>query len=158
MAGLEKTDLPPVSQIGIVVRDLQKTADYYTSTFGIGPFTMLDVNLDGVILRGKPGNMKIKVGFAQSGAMQIEMIQPLEGDNNLYAEFLDAKGEGIHHLGIQVDDFEAALAGMAGAGFQPVLYRNQDGFAFAYMDTDKVGGIMIELIWSGQNRVSSKAI
>ena len=80
--------LPPVSQVGLVVRDLDKTAAFYYSTFGIGPFSIMpEVKFEGVILRGQPTNAKIKVAFAQSGSLQIELIQPLEGEN-IYTEFL----------------------------------------------------------------------
>ena len=43
MAGIDelkiKLGLPPVSQIGVVVRDVNRAADYFSSVFGIGPFT-----------------------------------------------------------------------------------------------------------------------
>lgn len=148
------TKLPPVSQIGIVVKDIEKSADYYAARFDIGPFSIMEVDLDGAVLRGKPASIRMKVGFAQSGPVQLELIQPLSGDN-IYTEFLAAKGEGIHHLGFQVEDFDAMLAAFAREGVEPVFYRNRDGFAFAYMDTEKIGGVMVELLWSGKQGVQS---
>ena len=105
MANIEKVKLPPVGQVGIVVRDIRKAADYYTATFGIGPFTIIDVNMEGVLLRDKPSSSKIKSAFARSGTLQIEFIQPVEGEN-LYTEFLATNGEGLHHLGFRVEDVE----------------------------------------------------
>jgi 4-hydroxyphenylpyruvate dioxygenase-like putative hemolysin len=99
--------LPPVYQLGYVVSDIEKACKYYESIFGTGPFSdVIDVNMDGAILRGKPVDTTIKVAFVESGDVQIELIQPVEG-RNLYTEFLETRGEGIHHLGYQVEDMEA---------------------------------------------------
>ena len=140
--------LPPVSQVGIVVRDIEKTAAFYYSTFGIGPFEIVpEVKFEGVILRGSPTNAKIKVAFAQSGPVQIELIEPLEG-KNIYTEFLDSKGEGLHHLGFQVDDFDSMLAEFRIKGIEPVFWLNLGWMAFAYLDTETIGGVVFELLWS----------
>ena len=147
MVNTGKVVLPPVSQVGIVVRDIEKATEYYTATFGIGPFSIREVDMDGVMLRGKPVSTKIKAAFAQSGPLQIEFIQPVEGEN-IYTEFLASKGEGLHHLGFRVDDMEGMLAALAKEGIEPVFHRNYGFFAFAYLNTDKIGGVMFELLWS----------
>ena len=139
--------LPPVSQIGLVVRDLEKTAAFYHSTFGIGQFSIApEVRFDGVILRGQPTNSKIKVAFADSGPLQIELIQPIEGEN-IYTEFLQAGNEGLHHLGFEVDDFEGMLAKFKSRGIEPIFWHNMGFMAFAYLDTGKIGGVIVELLW-----------
>ena len=140
--------LPLVSQVGIVVRDIEETAAFYCSTFGIGPFSIVpEVKFEGVILRGQPTNARIRVAFAQSGPIQIELIQPLEGEN-IYTEFLESKGEGLHHLGFQVDEFDGMLAEFKSRGIEPVFWLDLGWMAFAYLSTDRIGGVMIELLWS----------
>ena len=148
--------LPPVRQIGIVVEDVSRVAEYYETTLGIGPFSIVDnVRLDGVLLRGRAVETAMKVAFAQSGPIQIELIEPLEGEN-IYTEFLAARGEGLHHLGFEVDDFEGTLAAFKERGIEPVFWLNMGFTAFAYLNTDAIGGVMIELLWSkkreGRNR------
>jgi len=147
MTNTGKVVLPPVSQVGIVVKDIERAAEYYTSTFGIGPFTIIDVDMEGVILQGKPIRLKIKAAFAQSGPLQIELIQPVEGEN-IYTEFLASKGEGLHHLAFQVDDLETMLAALAKKGIKPIFHHNYGFGAFAYLNTDKIGGVMFELLWT----------
>jgi methylmalonyl-CoA epimerase len=139
--------LPPVQQVCIVVKDIDRAIEYYTSTFGMGPFSAVDVDMEGVLLRGKPISTKIKVAFADSGPLQIELIQPVEG-KNIYTEFLDSKGEGLHHLGFQVDDLDAMLAELAKEGIEPIWQQRlpQFGIAFAYLNTDRIGGVIFELI------------
>jgi len=139
--------LPPVHQLGYVVSDIEKTCRYYESTFGMGPFSeVIDVDMDGAFLRGKPVKTKIKVAFAQSGDVQVEFIQPVEGEN-VYTEFLASKGDGIHHLAFQVDDMDAIKAEFAKKGFEPVFHRDMDVMEFAYFDTSEFGGLMIEFLY-----------
>ncbi|MBM3133555.1 MAG: hypothetical protein FJZ95_11080 [Chloroflexi bacterium] len=138
--------LPPVYQLGYVVRDIEKVCKYYESTFGIGPFSPpMDVNMDGAILRGRPVKTRIKVAFANSGNLQVELIQPVEGENP-YFEFLAAKGDGIHHLAFQVDDMNKAKSAFAKKGFQPIFYHDMGVMEFAYFDTSEPGGLWVEFL------------
>ena len=143
MTGLK---LPPVYQLGYVVRDIEKACGFYESTYGVGPFQVVDeVDMEGVILRGTPISTKIKVAFAKSGEIELEFIEPLEGDN-LYTEFLEAKGDGIHHLGFVVDDMEAWKKEFSAKGFEPIFHRDMVVMEFAYFDTSMFGGLMLELL------------
>jgi len=139
--------LPPVYQLGYVVRDIRKVCDYYASTFGMGPFSPpMEVNMDGAILRGRPVRCRIKVSFAQSGPLQIELIEPIEGENP-YFEFLEAKGEGIHHLAFPVEDMNAAKAAFRARGLEPVFYHDMKVMEFAYFDTSAIGGLWVEFLY-----------
>jgi methylmalonyl-CoA/ethylmalonyl-CoA epimerase len=142
-----RVKLPPVQQVCIVVEDMDRAIEYYRSIFGIGPFRVMDIDLEDVLQRGKPISTKIKVAFARSGPLQVELIQPVKGEN-IYTEFLDSKGEGLHHLGFRVDDLDAMLAELAKEGIEPVFYKAYPdaGAVFAYLNSDKIGGVMFELI------------
>ncbi len=138
--------------MGLVVRDLEKAAAFYHSAFGLGPFSIVpEVRFDGVALRGRPTDSSIKVAFADSGPLQIELIQPLEGEN-IYTEFLEAGHEGLHHLGFRVDDFDGLLAGFRQKGIEPVFWKHFGFTAFAYLDTAGVGGVVAELLWPRERR------
>ncbi len=138
--------LPPVYQLGYVVRNVEKACEFYEAIYGVGPFQVIpDVDMGGAILRGKPVETRIKVALAKSDKVEIEFIQPLQG-KNLYTEFLDAKGDGIHHLGFVVDDMNSWKAQFAARGFEPVFHRDMGVMEFAYFDTSAVGGLMLELL------------
>ena len=138
--------LPPVYQLGYVVRDIEKACRYYESVFGTGPFSdVIDVNMDGALLRGEPVETTIKVAFVDSGDVQIELIEPVLG-KNLYTEFLEKRGEGIHHLAYKVDDIEAVKAVYTEKVGAPVFSRDMGIMEFAYFDTSEVGGLMIEFL------------
>jgi len=138
--------LPPIYQLGHVVADIDKTCDFYTSTFGTGPFNIIEeVDMEGALLRGKPISTKIKVAFAKSNDVELEFIQPLEG-KNLYTEFLKTRGDGIHHLAFMVDDMNKWKKHFADKGFEPIFQHDMVVMEFAYFDTSIPGGLMLELL------------
>jgi len=142
--------LSPVHQLGYVVADIDRTVRYYESTLGIGPFNSpFEVDMSGAVFRGKRIETKIKVAFAQSGSLQLELIQPVEGQNP-YTEFLARHGDGIHHLAYIVDDMEAMKAEFAKRGYQVVFQHDMVVMEFAYYDTSEIGGLMTEVLYYRQ--------
>jgi len=139
--------LPPVEQIGIVVRDLDRAMEYYTSTFGWGPFEVHIADLNGVLYRGQLSDCKLKLAMTRSGPIEIELIQVLEGETP-HTEFLRERGEGLHHLRFRIPDLDTILAEWAKLGIRPIWSKSypEFGVAFAYMDTTAIGGVMTELI------------
>lgn len=141
-----------ISQIALVVPDLDAAVENFWSLFGIGPwhyYTYGKPVLKKMSYRGKAGNYRMRIALAWIGALRIELIQQVEGQS-VYADFVQAHGYGVHHLGVLVDDMASALkqAGamgipmtMDGAGF------GQDGDGhYAYLDTEGRLGTTIELI------------
>ena len=146
-------ELPAVSQIGILVNNAEKTAEYYTLTFGIGPFTILDIDMpEGSMLRGKPATGKLRIAIAKMGPVDIELIQVLEGAE-YYAEILRHKGEGLHHLGMRINDsdaYENLLAELANREIEPSFRVDSPGVSCAYLET--MGGLTIEPIYIGKRK------
>ncbi|MDM8000075.1 MAG: VOC family protein [Dehalococcoidia bacterium] len=137
--------LPPVEQIGIVVSDVDQAVKYFTSAFGWGPFKVSESQLKGVSYEGRTGDCRLKMAFAKSGNIEIELIQVLEGETP-HSHFLRRHGEGMHHLRFRVDDCDATVMALAGEGIEPLWGQRYPGIAaFAYMKTDKTGGLMVEL-------------
>ena len=71
----------------------------------------------------------------------------------IQSEFLERNGEGVHHLGFLVDDLDAEIAKYEERGFNVIQRYDtpQKGVSFAFLDTDKVGGIVFELVWLPEN-------
>ena len=141
------SELPPVTQVGVVVRDIAKAVDYYSTTFGWGPFKISEFEMKGADYNGRKIDCKIKMARYRQQGIELELIQSLEGDTP-YADFLKEKGEGLHHLGIRVEDVGAVLARLSGQDIRPVfsLSYPEIGLAFAYLNSDGVGGVMIEIM------------
>jgi len=142
-----KIKMPPVEQVGIVVKDVEQAVEYYSAVFGWGPFSISEFEIKGCLLRGKPSDCRLKLAMAQSGQVEIELIQVLEGETP-HSEFLREKGEGLHHLRFSVDDLDGILAAWAKEGIEPVWYHSMPeiGVSWAYLNTDRIGGTMVELI------------
>lgn len=147
---MSKIELGSVVQVGIVVHDALAAASAWTERFALEPAKIIDwppegSGLDaGSTYRGRPGNFRMRLAFIETGAVQIEFIQPLEGDN-IYSEFLEEKGEGLHHLLFRVPDpvdvarlLEVEVTQSGGSTLDP-------GAVWAYLDTEKILSTVIEL-------------
>jgi catechol 2,3-dioxygenase-like lactoylglutathione lyase family enzyme len=138
--------------LGIGVRDLDKTAEYYDN-LDIIDFqyeTDLDSNLlDPINVKSEPMelNFKTRSKMGLVGPVAFEFIQPLEG-NSIYQESLDSRGEGVADLSFTVADLEKEAATMIYRDMPIVLSgKPKNGPAFACFDTRKnSGNIIIRLI------------
>ena len=137
-------ELPEVTQIGVVVADLDRTVAFYQSTFGLGPFRIQEAEAPNVWDRGEEKRIKARLGFAMLGQVELELIHILEGDS-VHLEFLREHGEGLHHLGFKVKDFQAKLKQAKAMGFE-LLQMGPFGRFYAYLDTRRCGGVIVELI------------
>lgn len=149
-----------ISQIALVVKDLDKTVKNYWEKFGIGPwhfytYGQAPTDFTHSEYHGKPADFKMRLALTYFGPTRIELIEHAEGDT-IYKDFLEQHGEGVQHLGIVVDDMEKALqdaqeAGlkivMQGAGYGP----DRDG-RFVYLATEEEFGTTFELIERPQKR------
>lgn len=126
-----------VDQIGVVVRDAERTAKFYEKLLKQEPLPPIEF---------KTGNVKLKIIFFQLGEVQLELIQVLEGEN-IHTKFLRERGEGLHHLGFFVKDLEKELTNLKKEGVE-VLWRGEalGVTKFAYLDTEKTLGVVLELI------------
>ena len=88
-------------QVGVLVKDLDSYLEKLEQVFGMGPFRIVDYPPADEIpfreYRGQSGNFKAKFCFYELGNIQLELIQPLEGES-IWQDFIDTHGPGIHHL------------------------------------------------------------
>jgi methylmalonyl-CoA/ethylmalonyl-CoA epimerase len=134
-----------VIQVGVVVKDVEKTVERLT-VIGIGPFQQMVLPPERKEwFRGEPMYADFKIYGAMIGDIQIELIQPLSGDSP-HMEFLKTKGEGIQHIACAVPDVREAVDKLAEKDVD-VLMRAKfpGGGGVAYMDLG-TGNILVELI------------
>ena len=146
-----KIKIDGIIQIGIVVRDIQKVADNYWTIFGIGPWQIVRMEppiLREVTLRGNPVEASMLAAIAQNGTLQLELIQPLEGPS-IWKEFLEEKGEGLHHVQAHVQDPKAVLTAFREMGVEALMSGKIGNNIFYYMDTQPLLGIIYEFIDTG---------
>jgi methylmalonyl-CoA/ethylmalonyl-CoA epimerase len=137
-----------MGHVAVVVRDMDKTIKRLES-LGIGPFKPYDFDslsplVGKLLFHGKPYEGKVKVFVANMGDISMEIFQPLEGISP-HQEFLDKKGEGIHHIAFLMNDFEKDVARFTNQGVEVVHFaRQENGGGAVYLDLG-VGGLVIEL-------------
>ncbi len=147
-----KFKLTGIRQIGLVVKDLDKAMEAYWKILGIGPWRIYSHGHPMVpvtMYRGRPEKYRHRVGLADVGNMQIELIQHLEGET-IYKEFMAQFGEGVQHLGAFVDDAKTVVKEAEAAGFTVIQSGtghgpNRDG-GYYYLDTSKELGVVLEII------------
>jgi catechol 2,3-dioxygenase-like lactoylglutathione lyase family enzyme len=142
--------LKKLVQIGVVVPDLDQTTRLLTSLFGIGPFAFVEwPNRPGskYRYRGVEEHIRISQAFVQLGDVEVELIQPLEGERNAYKQFLDQDGGGIHHVLFEVPDIEVVLQQVAKSGVTVLQSGTgiRPGTRWALLDTREKVGFYIEL-------------
>lgn len=136
-----------VLQVCVVVRDLQSALERYWNILGIGPwrvYTYEPPGLTNTTLRGKPQAYTMRLAVAEVGDVQWELIQPLEGPST-YREFLEEKGEGLHHVAFQVDDHDQAVAAFKEQGIGVLMSGSWHGGTYSYMDTQEPLGMIAEI-------------
>lgn len=149
---IKKLELPPMSQIGIVVKDMDKTIEFYEKVLGLGPFVRPDIIYKEKHYHGKQVHSEWIMGFCSLGSVEMELIQPITGPT-IYHDFLKEKGEGLHHLGFDVQDIEKKLALCKEIGIKIIQGGQGETSRFEYLDTEAIGGVIFELIQRGKRRV-----
>ncbi|MGO4884923.1 MAG: VOC family protein [Bryobacteraceae bacterium] len=141
-----------VSHIAFVIREAQPVSDYWQQAgFPAMPVTHASPREDSRY-HGQPLLLPFDVGWHNYTKPTFEWIIPPREPANCYADFLQAHGEGIHHLGLPVDDLDSAIARYKGLGYGVVQsgawgdVGKKGSGRYGYMDTDSIGGVIVELI------------
>ncbi len=149
--------LPGIRQLGVVVPDVASAARTLEAR-GIGPFSILSGSPVTWLEKGENRNVSGKVGLAYLEAVEVELLEPMEG-SDFYRQSLDPNGRPVvHHAGLFVHDVDASAETLIAAGM-PVWVRGQLKTGpvlveFAYMDTVKQAGLIVEFItWRIRGRV-----
>jgi catechol 2,3-dioxygenase-like lactoylglutathione lyase family enzyme len=136
-----------VRQNGYVVRDVEAAMKHWTEVLGIGPFFYFErVPIEDFCYRGEPSPIQVSIALANSGPLQIELIQQRNDAPSMYRAFVAAGHEGLQHVAFWTERFDAALDERLGMGFR-VGQSGRIGAAgrFVYFDVEAHPGTVIEL-------------
>jgi methylmalonyl-CoA/ethylmalonyl-CoA epimerase len=125
-----------INHIAIAVNNLEEAAGFYQAVMGL--------TLSGIEVVTA---QKTKVGFFKIGESNIELVQPAEPDSPL-VKFLETKGQGIHHICLEVDDIEAEVKTFLEKGATMVDQKPRPGAhntRVAFVHPKSSGGVLIEL-------------
>ena len=140
-------DIPRFYQMGYVVDDLESAARRWQRTTGAGPFQWLkDIQVESGLYRGVPSRVQFSVALAQCGDLQIELIAQHNDAPSCYRDLFAPGQEGLHHLAVRTESFEADLSRYEAAGFPSAFSGTYESTRFAYVDTSPALGFMLELV------------
>ena len=136
-----------IAQIGYVVEDIHASIDEWVR-HGVGPwFYIDDVVTDFFRYHGNDSDMKMSVAIANSGDIQIELIQPRNDAPSAYKDFLDSGRQGAQHIAYWSTNFQELYDTALAAGYTVAQEGSIGGEQgrFAYLDTEFDQGTMIEI-------------
>lgn len=122
--------LDTFDHMGVVVKDAKATAESWSSKLGIADWRFTDAKI-------------LKLAHAKIGTVQYELLEPVEGHKSLWADFLEARGEGLHHICHTVADIEEAAARLVEDGGKILISTPK---AFAYVEIGGPGSVILELL------------
>lgn len=105
-----------VLQIGIAVRDAEKSIETWEKVYGVGPWSVMTKEVCNEVFSdlkyyGKPAQFELIIAKTDVGGVEIELLQPVSGDSP-YSDFIKEHGEGIHHIAIvHGDGFRTIVEG-----------------------------------------------
>ena len=137
-------------QLCVVVHDLDATMKNYVELAGIGPWAVYDFgppDVTKIFMRGKPTTFRVKLAISWTKDRMWEIIQPVEG-HSPYQEFLDERGEGVHHALVQHagHKFDEVIARFRARGCEPLMTCEFRGVRVAYIDAAKELKTVVEII------------
>lgn len=102
----------PIRQIGYVIRDIEAAMVHWSTVSGVGPWFYVDkFAFNSFSYRGRNyDGLDASVAMANSGDLQIELIQQRCQTPSMYRDFMSHSGEGLQHVAYWPDDYDAAYA------------------------------------------------
>jgi methylmalonyl-CoA/ethylmalonyl-CoA epimerase len=130
-----------INHVAIVVQDIDAALNFWEQTFGLELDHVEDVP-----------SQKSKVAFLPLGESEIELVQPTTSDSGL-ANFLEKRGEGMHHICIEVEDIDATLAELKSKGVRLIneVPEELPGRKMAFIHPKAANGVLVELYQLTEN-------
>ncbi|WP_257350524.1 VOC family protein [Pseudalkalibacillus decolorationis] len=140
-----------ITQIAIVVHDIESASDAYCKLFGIEKPSIITAGpseITKIEFQGKPTEAKAKFMFIKTPLIELELIEPDDDSQSIWKDHLDTKGEGVHHIAFVVKNIQDKIDVLEQMGYpliQKGYFWNGKG-EYAYMDTTSTYKVIIELL------------
>jgi methylmalonyl-CoA/ethylmalonyl-CoA epimerase len=139
----QQFNLGAVNQVAFVVRSIDRSLSVFEPIFG--KFQVYEIGAE-VTYRGQRIQARLKTALAQSGQVQIELCEAVDGGPP-HGEYLQRHGEGLYHVRFKVDCLRDTVRAMENAGFTAFYSGDMKSVRFAYLEAPEAfGHIVIELI------------
>ena len=143
---------PGFYKLGYVTTDRDEAVSRLRADLGFADWAPFAPRLEVVVESGDRGTASLRCAFARGRRVVVEVMEPVDGLVEAFSEPLrDVDGFGLvfHHIGVLVDDMDAALATSAAAGATPVWSADvPNGMRVTYLRTPWLGHL-VELVYYG---------
>ncbi len=125
-----------IDHIAIVVENLDKALEVYRDALGMTVTAVKEMPEQDVVM-----------AFLPSGDSEIELLEPLHADSGI-GKYLAKRGEGLHHICLEVDDLAATLADLKAKGSQLIDETPKAGAygQIAFIHPKGAHGVLVELL------------
>ncbi|OGN95412.1 MAG: methylmalonyl-CoA epimerase [Chloroflexi bacterium RBG_13_51_18] len=125
-----------VHHIGIAVNNLQESVALFEKLLGVKAH-----------IEGAPCQKVTEAVFKIGGGVEIDLLEPM-GPDSTVAKFLEKRGEGLHHIALEVDDIDNDLKAMEKKGIQLIDREGREGVAgkIGFLHPKSANGVLIELV------------
>ncbi len=135
--------LPFSEHVGIAVSDLREAEKKFEEVLGVKPAGRHRVESEG-----------LTASFIWLGSTRIELLEPFSSDSAVKS-FLEKRGEGIHHIAVQVDDFDKRVNELREKGYRIIGPKiGATGRKVAFVHPKDFMGILLELVEKGYREES----
>lgn len=125
-----------INHIGIAVKNLDESIQWYKEVLGL-PFEGIEVI----------ESEQVRVAFFRLGESRIELLEPLS-DTSSIARHIQKRGEGIHHIALEVEGIQERLMDLASKGVSLINGEPKRGAhesLIAFLHPKSTGGVLMEL-------------
>jgi LAO/AO transport system kinase len=128
-----------INHLGIATKAIDEALGFWVDALGLE-----NVHTESV------EDQKVRVAMLPIGESRIELLEPTSEDSPI-SKFLEKRGGGIHHIAVEVEDIEAALAKLKARGVRLIDETPRigaEGCLVAFVHPSSVGGVLLELVQS----------
>lgn len=125
-----------IEHIGIAVRSLSASIPLFEKLLGTPCYKTETV-----------ASEKVNTAFFKTGESKVELLESAEPDG-VISNFIEKKGEGMHHVAFEVDDLIAEINRLKSEGFLFINEVPKDGAdnkLVCFLHPKSTGGVLIEL-------------
>ena len=128
-----------IHHTGLVVRSLDEAYAYYRDALGLR-----------VVKEELIQDQGVKAALLDLGNSLLELLEPVEADTGI-ARYLERRGEGLHHVCLEVDDIVASLAELKAQGTELIDETPRQGLTgtIAFLHPSALHGVLVELVEAG---------